>query len=95
LWLQRASLVGARAVGDDLDAVDGQHSLGDHLVEHRHHAVDLLRRVDDLDHCRQVLRQPQDPRRVEVRVCPEALDAADHRCAGEPFPAHALDDRLV
>jgi hypothetical protein len=38
----------------------------DHLVEDRHDAVDLLGCIDDLDHDRQILGQPQDPGRVEA-----------------------------
>src|SRR6266540_1403971 len=83
------------AIGDHLDALDGDHALLDHLVECGKNAVDLLDGVDDLDHHGQVFAQPQDPRRMEARVRAEALEAADDGRSGKTLLPDALDDRLV
>jgi hypothetical protein len=80
---------------DDLHLLEREHPFADHLVEDRHHAVDLLRRVDDLDHDGEILGEPQDPRGMEPRVRAEPLDPSQDGRPRQPLLAHALDDRLV
>ena len=78
-----------------MNAFDGEHPFLHHLVEQRDDAVDVLGGVDDLDHDRQVLGQPQDARRVQAGIGAETLDAAQDGRAGEALLANALDDCLV
>src|SRR5882724_12649990 len=48
------------AVLQDLHALNGHEAARHHAVEHRQEGVDLVLGIDDLDHHRQLLRQPQD-----------------------------------
>ena len=75
-----------------MNAFDGEHPFLHHLVEQRDDAVDVLGGVDDLDHDRQVLGQPQDARRVQAGIGAETLDAAQDGRAGEALLANALDE---
>ena len=75
--------------------LERHHPVGDHLVELGHDRLDSLRPVCDLDHDREVLREPQDARGVQVRVRAEPLDPPQDRRAGHPFLSEHLDDRLV
>jgi hypothetical protein len=88
-------LVVGRAVGEDVDGLDRDEPLGDHLVEHGDDRVDALRSVDHLDHHREVLREAEDARGVQMRVCAEPLDPAHHGRAREPELPDTLDDGLV
>ena len=78
-----------------MNPFDRQHLLLHHLVEQRHDAVDVLRRVHDLDQDRKILRQAEDPRRVQPRVGTESFDPANDGRACQALRADALDDRLV
>jgi hypothetical protein len=62
--------------------VDGHQPVGDHLVELRQERVDPFGGVDDDDHHRQVLRQRQQPRGVQLTGGSEPLHAPIHRRAG-------------
>src|SRR5215472_264411 len=66
-----------------------------HAVEHRQEGVDLLLRVDDLDHDRQVLRQAQDFGGVDVARMAKAHRTAQDRGAGELHLAGFDQNRLV
>src|SRR5438477_4628018 len=83
------------AVGDEADLLEGHQSLADHGVEVRQEGLDPLGRVDDLDHHRQVLREPEDLGRMDAAVRAEAERAAEDRGAGHAAPARVLDDDLV
>ena len=85
----------ATAVGEDLDLLERDQPIADHLVELGQDGADAVLLVDDLDQDRQVLRETQQPGRVEVRVGAEALDAADDGRAGQLPLAQERDDRLV
>lgn len=82
-------------MGDHLDLLEGDEAVGHHLVELGEDGAHLVVGVDRLDEDRQVLRQAEDPRGVQVLLGPEALDATQDRRAGQPPLPEALDDRLV
>src|SRR6187397_904868 len=85
----------ATSVGKNLDLLECDQSVSDHLVELRQDGADAILLVDHLDQDRQVLGQAQETRRVKVCVRAEAFDAAQDRRAGHASFAEEGDDDLI
>src|SRR6516165_1217024 len=83
------------AVLQHLNLFQRDEAARDHAVEHRQEGVDLLLRVDDLDHDRQVLRQAQDFGGVDVARMAEAHRTAQDRGASELHLAGFDQNRLI
>jgi hypothetical protein len=58
---------------DDVDTLHGHEPVPDDLLRDREQTFDVLVGIDDLDEAREVLGQPQDAGRVEMRVRPEEV----------------------
>lgn len=83
------------SVRQHLDAFERDQPVGDHRVELREDRAQAVLLVDDLDEHRQVGRERQDPRRMQMLLRPEALDTPDNRRAGDAALAEELDDRVI
>ncbi len=83
----------ARRVLQDARLLERDEAFGHHLVEDGQEPVDVRRRVDDLDDDRQVLREPQDVRRVKDAARSESGRALKDGGSGEAFPPEPLEER--
>src|SRR5579871_2374888 len=83
------------AVLEDLHLLERDQAARHHPIEHRQERIDLLLRVDDLDHDRQVLGEAQDLGRVDVARMPEPDVPTQHRGAAELHFPGLEHDRLI
>src|SRR3972149_2936495 len=84
-----------RDVTHDADRLEGDEPFRDKLVDCWQKGVDLLFRIHDLDHDRQVCRELEELRRMDSGVASEAHRAAENRRAGQVRFSRATHDRLV
>src|SRR3990170_5602329 len=87
--------VAARPIRNDLHPLEGDQPTRHHRVELGEDSPHALLDIHDLDQDREVLREPEDPRSVDVLLRPEALDPPKDRGAGQPTVAKEVDDCLV
>src|SRR5712664_3814491 len=91
----KGRLLPAGPIEQHFRALERDQPVADHLLEVGHERFDLVRRVDDLDHDRQILRELQQLGGVNAAVSTEAHEAFDDRRAGEAALARLDHDRFV
>ena len=84
-WMTIAlpSQVDFGAVGHNLDPLQGNKPVSDHLVKLRQNCPDAVFLIHDLNEYRQILRQSKDASCVDARVRAKTLNAAKHCRPGE------------
>src|SRR6185437_4833515 len=91
----RASARLALAILQHLHLLDGDEAAAHHAVEQRQEGVDSLLPVDDLDHHRQILAEPEHLGGMQPARMAEAHRPAQNRGAGQVLLARLQHDRLV